>query len=280
MNLQTKASFKKELLAFFRTKAFIIILLVFIGFSIFDPLLIRGLGLLMDAMSETYDEMGMDVSQISEMMGSAASMGVQQFLGDIMGIGLIVGLLLMNRFAGGEQKKRSIIIPRSSGLGNFSYITPKFFIYPLAVLILMVIATLSASVVSALAFAVNDLVIFNVVIAGLLMGVNFMMYVCFHLALGTAMGKPGLSAAICIGASMIVPLIFSILSTGIENEMLAYNPFSLGAMSLVAIYEPAPLTETIITVAMTLGIMVIVYLLALFAQNAKKIDNSGNEILI
>ena len=92
--LQLKASFKKEFLAYFRTMRFLIIALVIVGLAILSPLLITGMGFLMDAMSDIYDEMGMDITEMTELLGSTSSIGVAQSVSDISVAGLIVMLLL------------------------------------------------------------------------------------------------------------------------------------------------------------------------------------------
>ncbi|MDR2531328.1 MAG: hypothetical protein LBC82_00580 [Oscillospiraceae bacterium] len=281
MNIQTKASFKKEILAFTRTKMLLIITLVFVGLALFDPLMYRGMGMLVELMSDTFEEMNIGADGMIALFTEDASTGVQGFMSDITLMGIIIFLLLINGFAGGEQKKRSIIIPRSSGLRSFGYIFPKFIIYPITAFIISVIGVLVAGSLSAVIFVNNDLTVGGLLGAGALMGINLALYTCFHLAIGTATGKAGMSAAICIGASILVPTFFQLLSTGFDGDLIAYNPFAFISMAYGALYGNAlPISEILITAVIALGIMVAVYLLALFAQNARKIDNSGNEMII
>ena len=275
--MQLKASIKKELLAFSRTSKLLIIALVFIGWSIFSPLMIRGVGLLMEALNPIYDEMGMDVSGMTDMLGSASSLGVTSAVSELGGVCLIVMILLINSNAGGEQKKRSIIIPRSSGLRSFSYIFPKFIVYPPIAFVLAVAGAFSAWGISALIFDYNDVTLSGILIGGILAGVSIMFYVCLHLTIGTATGKAGLSAALCIVASLLLPNIFAM--TGADYM---YNPFTLSLIASSAV-QPGMLSTTppediIVTALIALGLMVILYFIALFAQNARRIDNSGNEI--
>jgi len=277
MNIQTKASFKKEFLAFFRTHTFLIVACVIIGISIFSPLLLAGMGALMDSMSDLYDEMGMDVSDMTDFLAESVSIGMIFSVESVVGTGLIVLLLLINKAAGGEQKKRSVIIPKSAGLSSFSYLFPKFIIYPIAAFMLAVLAILAALPISVLLFDINDVVFSNVLLAGIISGVSLMFYVCCHLALGTATGKAGMSAAVCISVSIILPLVFSAVSTD-----YMFNPFALGYLASTAIQlisiSGSMLFDIAISIAFALGIMVVTFLIALFAQNAKKIDNTGDEI--
>ena len=277
MRTQTKAGFKKEFLAFFRTRTFFIIACVIIGLALFNPLLIAGLGSMMDSMSDLYDDMGMDVSGMTEFLASSAAVGMILSIDAVVGTSLIVVLLLLNKTAGGEQKKRSVIIPKSAGLRSFAYIFPKFIIYPLTVFILAFLAILASWPLSVLLFKVNDVTIDGVLLAGVLSGVSMMFYVCCHLALGTATGRAGMSAAILISVSIILPMVFA--TVGLEYM---FNPFALGALASAAVQSGVTsdsfLADNLISIAFALGIMLVTYLIALFAQNARKIDNSGDEI--
>jgi len=277
MNIQVKASFKKEFLAFFRTKMFIIITLVTLGLSIISPLLITGLGALMTFMSDLYADFGIDITMLTEELGSTSSIGVVSSVSDITGAGLIVMLILMIKIAGGEQKKRSVIIPKSSGLTSRAYIFPKFIIYPLFAFILAVIGMFLSWFFSALLFETNDVSFLGVLLAGILTGVSLVFYVCFHLTLGTATGQPGMSAAVCITMSMLLPNIFAFT---VSDYM--YNPFALSmlASSLVHfnVISRVELLDILITVLFALALIVGAYFIAIFAQNARKIDNTGNEI--
>ena len=277
MNIQTKASFKKELLAYFRTRAFISVFFVIIGCAVLTPLLISGMGLFIDSMSDFYNEIGTDVSGFTDALNESTSTGIQSALETVSSIGLIVILITFNSIAGGEQKKRSVIIPANAGLRSFSYIFPKFIIYPLSVLTFAVIAAFTSWFVSVPLFAVNDLSVGKVFLAGLLSGFGLMIYVCFHLALGTATGKPRMSAAVCIIVSFILPSILLEMGSG-----YIYNPFTLdyliGPVLNMRSLSASVINDIFITIAFALGIMIITFLIALFVQNAKKIDNSGNEI--
>ena len=277
MNIQTKASFKKELLGYFRSYKLLTIALVIIGLAVMSPLLIAGMGALMDAMSDLYEEMGTDVTEMTEMLTESSSIGVGSAIESITVAGLIVMLLLLNKAAGGELKKRAVIIPKSAGLRSFAYIFPKFIIYPLSAFVLAVVAVFAAWAVSIPLFDVNDAVFSGVLLAGVLTGVHLMLYICFHLTLGTATGKAGMSAAICITVSMLLPNILALM-----DASYMFNPFTLNIMASLSVssgYLSGPeLFDNVVTILFALGVMLVAYLIALFAQNAKKIDNTGNEI--
>jgi len=277
MSTQIKACFKREILAYFRTNRFMIIAFVIIGLSIFSPLVITGMGAFMDAMSDIYEDFGMDVSIMTEALSSSSSTGVVSSVSDITGAGLIVLLLLLNRAAGGEQKKRAIIIPKSAGLKSKAYILPKFVIYPISAFALAVTAMFASWGASVLLFEYNDVTFTGVLLAGILSGVCLMFYVCFHLTLGTATGRAGMSAAVCIAASILLSNIFAFTSLD-----YMYNPFALNLIAASVLHSNAisgaEIQDIAVTVIFAFALMIAAYFIALFAQNARRIDNSGNEI--
>jgi len=277
MSTQTGASFKKEFLAFFRTRTFLTIALVIVGLAIVIPLMVTGMGLFMGEMSEFYEELGTDVTGMTEALSESAIIGVQSSIESISSVGLIITVIMLNKFAGGEQKRRSIIIPRSSGLRSFAYIFPKFIIYPLSILILSIAGAFTSWLISIPLFTENNLTANGVLLAGVLTGVTLMLYVCFHLTLGTATGKAGMSSAICITMAFILP---GVLSQIVDGNL--YNPFTLELLVIPVLQSRSisatMLQDILVTIGFALGIMVILFLVALFAQNAKRIDNRGNEI--
>ena len=279
MKLQTKASFRKEFLAFSRTYKLLAVTLSIIGLAVVNPLLITGLRLLMEGLSDVYKGFGMDVSQLTEALGSSVSTGVAQAIMDLTQTGLIIFLIVINSNAGGEQKKRSTMIPSSSGLRSFSYVFPKFIIYPLTAFVIAIVAAFASWGASSMVFDNNDVSIQGVLLGGVLAGVCMMFYVCAHLTIGTATGKAGMSAAICIVASLLLPSIFNILDFGVM-----FNPFTLNILANAAVHDPtmtaARATVVCVTVIIAFVLMVALFFLAWFVQNARKIDNSGNEVEI
>jgi len=276
MNIQTKAGLKKEMLAYFRTNRFTAIAASLVGLAILSPLLIVGLSTVMTAMSDIYDEVGIDVTMMTDMLGSNSSIGVSEAVGNITTIGLLIFILLISRYAGGEQKKRADIIPRSAGLRSFGYIFPKFIVYPISAFITGFIAMMAAWFISGLLFENNDVAINVAVIVSMLVGVCLMLYICLHLALGTATGQAGMSAVVCIVASLLLPTAF--MAVGVE---LVYNPFAMGGLARFVSLGGADapeMQEIVMTVIIAFVIMMISYFIAIFAQNARVIDNRGNEI--
>jgi hypothetical protein len=129
---------------------------------------------------------------------------------------------------------------------------------------------------SALLFDTNDVLPLNIVMAGLLIGSNLALYICFHLTLGTSTGRSGLSAAICIVAAVLMPT-----ALGTVGAEVIFNPFAMNLIAGQTILSGHLLSSQVMDIIFTLlfakGIMVITFLVALFAQNARRIDNSGDD---
>jgi len=275
MNMQTKASFKKESLSFFRTGRFFIIAAAIFGLALFMPLLIAGLTSFMDAASDIYYDMGMDVTDMTDFLATSSA-ALANSTTSISQIGLLVLIILLNRAAGGEQKKRTIIIPQNSGLRSFSYLFPKYIIYPVSAFVLGFLSMLASFGISTLLFDVNDVLFQNFVFSALLIGATLAFYVSLHLTLGTATGQAGLSAALCLVAAFLLPTVFSV-----AGGEVVFNPFGMDLFALNTMTGDAltgtQMLDVLFTILFALGIMVVAFLVALFAQNAKKIDNSGDE---
>jgi len=131
--------------------------------------------------------------------------------------------------------------------------------------------------ISSLLFEVNDVTFSGVLTAGIISGVCLMMYVCFHLTLGTATGKAGMSAAVCISAALILSNVFALIDIS-----YMFNPFALNILAATSVHSaPAggsDLSDIVITLLFAFSLIIISYFIALFAQNARKVDNTGNEI--
>lgn len=294
MNNQVAASFKKEFLLFSRTGKLLIICIVFIAFAILEPLLIKG----MKAFSVWYDQVITTVSEetdtemsinMESLMDTAygeeptTSIGVLQACSDFQAIDLFVLLIVLNLAAGGEQKKRSTIIPSCSGLRSFSYTFPKFIIYPIFAFLITIVAMLCSYICSILIFTINDLSIFHVLLSGCFMGLYLAFFTTVHLFIGISTSRPAVSAIICIAASMILPSLLTIMQIADKFNPFGLINFSLGVIQsaryetpLFNMYKPE---NILLTVLITLILMTIMFFLTLFIQTARKVENRGGNIL-
>ena len=110
--MQLKAGIKKEWLELCKTGRLLGILLVIIGLSVFDPVMIRFLALLMEVFQDAPSMASLEA--LSGVFGQQTALA--SYAADCVSTGLLVVFLLLMRTAGGEQKRRSVVI-RLSAVG-------------------------------------------------------------------------------------------------------------------------------------------------------------------
>ncbi|MGN0598036.1 MAG: hypothetical protein ACI4J1_11995 [Ruminiclostridium sp.] len=268
--MHIKAGLKKEYLLFSRTFKLWGILIAFMAFAIVDPLLFKALEVFAESMGSNVDA-GELVAQSMGAVEFSAGIGVMGALSDITASGSLIMLLLMMATAGGEQKKRSVIIPSCAGLTPMNYTLPKFIIYPVLIVIITFGATIVSAVTSILLFG-GQLDWLAVMGAGGLGALYMAFIVTAMLMMGICTGRGGISAAVIYVLSSLLPIILS----GFKADR--YNPFALKTMALnIPLGEEIDSLNLIGSIAITVILMLIFFFVTLFVQNAKKIDNEGNE---
>lgn len=287
--MQLKYSFKKEWAQFWRTGRFWGVLAGIIAFAIFNPLMFKFTGIIMEqvqqssnsaptAAIEFQDGAGNDFS--ADIFGDMASMysdGGMMFATSLVGLAsyslLIVMLLLMSA-AGGEQKKRAMIVPMCAGLKYENYLLPKFVIYPLIVLIETFLCSLISGAICAVLFSENTPIFGNIVLSSALMAVYMAFITAIYLSVGLCTSRPG----------VMVPVVFlgqSILQSLLEGFGLTdYHPFALITMiSRINSGDGFVLSDNIASIAVSVGLAIVIsvmmYFLAFGVLNAKKIENQA-----
>lgn len=208
-----KAGLKKELLYSVRTFRIIGIILTFGFFAVADPLLYYFLPKLMEMA-------GVNLSDLGELFAADAKMAMIQFASDIMQIGLLVFLLCLMGTAGGEQKKKSMVIPMCSGLTNTQYLLPKFILYPLLAFAVGVGSTFAALGVSALLFG-SALDLELVAVSAISCGLFIAFMTALLLFVGILTGRPGIAIALIYILSIFAPVLLNAL------DINKYNPYAL-----------------------------------------------------
>lgn len=283
-----KAGFLKEWQLTARTGRFIGILIAFLAFSLIDPISIK----VMMPFAEFYDSIigelseatgaAIDISMVSLMEAAygsspAASMGLAQAMVSFSGTSMIIIFFVLMLPAGGEQKKRSTIIPGTAGLSLFAYALPKFVLYPCIGFVTAVLAMLLAGGVSSVLF-VNDLALSAVLLGGVFLGVQVAFYVCLLLCIGVCTGRGGLAAIVCFVASMFLPSILSMFGVADKFNPFAWTYFAqAAALGSLESYSSANLVGTGVVTAI---LLVLLFVLTLFVQTARRVDNSGNDLLL
>ena len=295
MSAQLKYSFKKENALFFRTFKFWGIVLAIFGFAVFNPLSYKLSGMLFKQLNSNQQTMtaavrvsdvsdsgspvddllgGMGIGDMAAMYTNADSM-VSLSLVNFTMYSLLIILLVMMSVAGGEQKKRAMIVPMCSGLKFKNYLIPKFVLYPLWVFALTFLGGLTAGGLCN-ALADEGEVGFGLIALGsLLIAVYMSFIVSVYLALGISTSRPGLMAgAVFIGQT--------ILQSMLEGMGLGdYQPFTtvtvVGGMFAPGYDLDGKIPSILVSVGLSIVIGVLMFVLALGVLNAKKIDNSEEE---
>ena len=307
-----KNGLKKEFMLFSRTGKLIGVILVILIFSVMDPIMFKGMGAMVGAMANSIPaESGAELTEYMQTVqdmasmfeGFSASYLVATSIAEVTGLGLIILMFILMSAAGGEQKKRSVIIPQCAGLTPAGYIAPKFLIYPLSALLLSVLGVYLSAGVSSLLFG-GSLDMGQISLAALCLGVYMAFISVLQLTIGICTGKPGVSVIIVIIASSIIPVILSSLRVD------RFNPFALtgiasnaaisaggeaeavGAVSeaaggsftsISAMMESLSASAEVdglnlaVSVGVTVVISVILYFMTLFVLTARQVKNEGNE---
>lgn len=275
------AGIKKELKLFTRGFRFWGILIAIIGIAIAYPGMYKLMELMADMLENLSAEAGVEmdaaVNSVNEMMNSLAMLygGSLSYVGYYMGIisftaegFLIMGLLLMAT-AGGEQKKRSVIMPNCAGLTPAGYVVPKFVLYPVIIGALAFLGTILTAFVSQLMF--GDPIAFDTMMfSGSCVAFYIVFMVSVYFLFGIATGRPGIGVVVMYFGASIFPTILN--AFGINK----YNPFSLQGMIMTSVAD-ADMQNYWLSVVITLVLAVICCLLSLVITTVRKIDNSEGE---
>lgn len=292
-----KTGLKKEMMFLGRTGKLAGIIIAMLVFAFLDGLMLKATGAMMSSMSTTMQQQVdsiaensenseeiNDLTDITNSMSTMTSMFdsmnaptiLYSTIADISGLGMLITLLVIKSACGGEQKKRSIIIPRCAGLTPKMYILPKFILYPLMVFVLSVIAVFIASGMSQLLFE-GSILFENVLVAGVTLGVYLAFVMTVMLTLGISTEKPGISVIIVLVAINIIPSLLS------AYRVDRFNPFALptlvseAVMSENGAFASMDMLNFWVSVGTTLVISVVLYFVTLLALNSREVRNEGNE---
>jgi ABC-2 type transport system permease protein len=276
---QIKAGLKKEWLYFTRSFRFWGTVIAFAGCALLYPLMAQ----LMQSTSEMMtqlSEQGMQGMEELDAVDAMASMFTlpMTYAGAILSIAStasIVVLILLAGTAGGEQKKRSIVLPQTAGLTPAGYVLPKFMLFPPLMFVLTLAAAFLANGATHLVFK-DSFAVETVLLTGSLVGVFMMFLVCLYLFLGISLTQPGLSVIYVLGANMIIePMLMYVF------DIDRFTPWNLGGMaSVIVMTSRGTVASSAIvgTVLITLALCVVFMLLTLFAAVAKRTDNTADEV--
>ena len=278
--MQLKYSFKKEWSHFMRTFRFWGVIIAIFSFALSNPLMFSFTGQVLNQMGggaaafsqtpETGDLFGdIDFSEVAGMYSDAGMMFSSTLVSFATNALLITMLILMSA-AGGEQKKRAMIVPMCSGLEYKNYLLPKFIIYPTVVFVTSLLAGMTAGGLCNALFDENRVSAGMVVLMALLMAVYMAFATTVYLSLGLCTSRPGIMVvAVFVGQMVLESLLGGF---GLSD----YHPFALlnYAGGSLLDTEPGEKTAAVaVSVGLSVVIAVMMYFLALGVLGAKKINN-------
>ena len=280
-----KAGIKKEFMLFSRGFRLIGVIITIIGISLMYPLLYKSMEMMAGQIAdmgqqiggEAQDQLTDAVDSINGMMGSLANMyggsmaavGFNTGVSSITSTGfLIISLLLMST-AGGEQKKRSIIIPDCAGLTPAGYVMPKFIVYPVMIGLLSFLGGMVTGSISNLIYN-NELNINDIIFSSLCAAIYMLFMTALYFLIGLSTGRPGISVIIVYGGSTIIPILLQSL------DIDRYNPFTLQSL-LLSSYNDADMNNFVLSTVVAFILSVICCLLALMIMTLRRVDNTVGE---
>lgn len=280
-----KTGIKKEFMLFSRGFRLIGVIITIIGISLMYPLMYKSMEMMAGQIADMGQQIGGEaqdqvtgaVDSINGMMssleamygGSMAAVGFKTGVSSITLTGFLIISLLLMATAGGEQKKRSVIIPNCAGLTPAGYVLPKFIVYPLVIGVLSFLGGIITGCISNLMYN-NELSINDIMFSSLCAAIYMLFMIALYFLVGLSTGRPGISVIIVYGGSTIIPILLQSL------DIDRYNPFSLQTL-LMSSYEDADMNNFMLSTVVAFILFVICCLLALMIMTLRRVDNTVGE---
>lgn len=306
-----KTGIKKELMFFTRSFKMGGIIIAAIALAIASPILMKFSGMMINSLDnlnasdpengvsvsislETASDrefkaenmVSMDPGDFMSVFGdeNLALLGILSAFGDTTSTFLLVFMIVTMSSAGGELKKRSIIIPQNAGLSTKLYVLPKFLVYPAAAALFSFLGIISAGLVTKLVFSSTfDLNIMNLLLIALTAAVYDAFMVTLYFTLGLCTSRAGIATIILYGGGTILSLLFT--SFGADK----FHPFALkneaqnilmsgeSDISNIMASGEADMVNIWGSIGVSLLIMILCYFITVFVISAKRVDNRGGE---
>ena len=280
-----KTGIKKEFMLFSRGFRLIGVIITIIGISLMYPLMYKSMEMMAGQIADMGQQIGGEaqdqvtgaVDSINGMMssleamygGSMAAVGFKTGVSSITSTGFLIISLLLMATAGGEQKKRSVIIPNCAGLTPAGYVLPKFIVYPLVIGVLSFLGGIITGCISNLMYN-NELSINDIMFSSLCAAFYMLFMIALYFLIGLSTGRPGISVIIVYGGSTIIPILLQSL------DIDRYNPFTLQSL-LMSSYNDADMNNFMLSTVVAFILSVICCLLALMIMTLRRVDNTVGE---
>lgn len=264
-----KTGVQKEFMFFSRSFRMWGVVIAAFAFALLDPLLIKATESLLAGMSEIDSSLAeLEFGEITNM----SQMGIASSIGDLTSTLLLILMLVIMYVAGGELKKRSMIIPQNAGLTPQLYLLPKFLLYPVFGGLLTFAGLLCSWLFSFALYSEVNVGFSEILLAALLAAVFQTFMVTLYLTLGLCTAKAGLSVVIVYGGNVLLTALFT--SLGADK----FHPFTLTSQAQEIIMgEGVDHANLWGSIGITLLLIALCYFVTLFVFSAKRIDNRGVE---
>ncbi len=280
-----KVGIKKEFMLFSRGFRLIGVIITIIGISLMYPLLYKSMEMMAGQIADMGQQIGGEaqdqvtgaVDSINGMMssleamygGSMAAVGFKTGVSSITSTGFLIISLLLMATAGGEQKKRSVIIPNCAGLTPAGYVLPKFIVYPVMIGLFSFLGGMATGGISNLIYN-NELNINDIIFSSLCAAIYMLFMTALYFLIGLSTGRPGISVIIVYGGSTIIPILLQSL------DIDRYNPFTFQSL-LMSSYNDADMNNFMLSTVVAFILSVICCLLALMIMTLRRVDNTVGE---
>lgn len=280
-----KTGIKKEFMLFSRGFRLIGVIITIIGISLMYPLMYKSMEMMAGQIADMGQQIGGEaqdqvtgaVDSINGMMssleamygGSMAAVGFKTGVSSITSTGFLIISLLLMATAGGEQKKRSVIIPNCAGLTPAGYVMPKFIVYPVMIGLLSFLGGMATGGISNLIYN-NELNINDIIFSSLCAAIYMLFMTALYFLIGLSTGRPGISVIIVYGGSTIIPILLQSL------DIDRYNPFTLQSL-LMSSYNDADMNNFMLSTVVAFILSVICCMLALMIMTLRRVDNTVGE---
>ena len=288
--MQLKYCFKKEWSQYVRTVRLTVIIIVFAAGAVLFPALFGFVNFILQQANElpdivqsasiSFDDSGFSSDDIMAEIGMDEMLELYSDAGTMFAVtatsvistGALVTMLLLMPAAGGEQKKRAMIVPLCSGLSYKNYLIPKFVVYPASLCIISFLSVSAAGLLCNTIFPNNHVSADRLLLIAFLSAVYVVFLTTIHLSLGICTSRPGIMvAAVYLGSSIIENLLQGF-------GLAKFHPFALTAlitqMGMLPDYSIAEDSlNIIVSVIIAMIICVVMFFLALGVLSANKINN-------
>lgn len=280
-----KVGIKKEFMLFSRGFRLIGVIITIIGISLMYPLMYKSMEMMAGQIADMGQQIGGEaqdqvtgaVDSINGMMssleamygGSMAAVGFKTGVSSITSTGFLIISLLLMATAGGEQKKRSVIIPNCAGLTPAGYVLPKFIVYPVMIGLFSFLGGMATGGISNLIYN-NELNINDIIFSSLCAAIYMLFMTALYFLIGLSTGRPGISVIIVYGGSTIIPILLQSL------DIDRYNPFTFQSL-LMSSYNDADMNNFMLSTVVAFILSVICCLLALMIMTLRRVDNTVGE---